>query len=333
MRHRPSPLFYAGIAALALASPLHGQDQPAPTGTRLMPDQQQAETLSYRRDRTERMTVPVAIEGRGPYRFVVDTGAERTVISRELASELALQPGRTATVHSMTEVSRVPTVVIPGLRIGSRTVNDIHAPALARGDLGASGMLGVDSLRSQRVVFDFARQEMTISPSRGREGRWPEGSIVVTGRRLFGRLVLVDAEVEGTRVWVIVDSGSQVSVANSALRERLARRGRLGPTFPIRLTSITGGEIDAEVGVAREIRIGGVDIRDLPIAFADVHPFHQLRLMDRPALLLGMDALQLFDRVSIDFANRRVRVLFPESSQKSPETQVAGAQRASRIVS
>ena len=333
MRYRPSPLFYAGIAAIVLASPGSGQEQTAPTGTRLVPDQQQAETLGYRRDRTERMTVPVAIEGRGPYRFVVDTGAERTVISRELASELALLPGRTATVHSMTEVSQIATVVIPGLRIGSRTVNGIHAPALARGDLGAPGMLGVDSLRSQRVVFDFQRQEMTISPSRRSEGRWPQGSIVVTGRRLFGRLVLVDAEVEGTRVWVIVDSGSQVSVANSALRERLARRGRLGRTFPIRLTSITGGEVDAEVGVAREIRIGGVDIRDMPIAFADVHPFRQLRLMDRPALLLGMDALQLFDRVSIDFANRRVRVLLPESSQQLPETQVAGAQRTSRIAS
>ncbi len=330
MRYRLSPLFYAGIAAIALASPLQGQDQPAPTGTRL--DQQQAETLGYRRDVTDRMTVPVAIEGRGPYRFVVDTGAERTVISSELARELELQPGRTATVHSMTEVSRIATVVIPGLRIGSRTVNGIHAPALARGHLGASGMLGVDSLRSQRVLFDFVRREMTIMPSRRAEAAWPQGSIVVTGRRIFGRLVLVDADVEGQRVWVIVDSGSQVSVANSALRERLSRRGRLGPTFPVRLTSITGGEVDAQIGVARRMRIGGVDIRDLPLAFADVHPFRQLGLMNRPALLLGMDALQLFDRVSIDFANRRVRVLLPESSEQAPETQVAGAaRRAGRI--
>jgi hypothetical protein len=156
---------------------------------------------------------------------------------------------------------------------------------------------------------------------------------VVTGRRIFGRLVLVDAEVEGTRVWVIVDSGSQVSVANSALRARLERRGRLGETYPIRLTSITGGEVDAEIGIAREMRIGGVDIHDLPIAFADVHPFRQLGLMNRPALLLGMDALRLFDRVSIDFANRRVRVLLPESSQSGPETQVATRERASRIAS
>jgi predicted aspartyl protease len=325
-------LWFAGIAAaLAMAAPLRGQPPPAAeTGTRL-PDQQHAETLGYRPDMTARMTVPVNIEGQGPFRFIVDTGAERTVISRELASALELRAGRTAVVHSMTEVSRIPTVVIPDLRIGGRSVSGIHAPALSRSDLGASGMLGVDSLQRQRVVFDFGRQEMTISPARGREERWPDGEIVVTGRRIYGRLVLVDASVDGERVWVIIDTGSQVSVANSALRSALQRRGRLGPTRPIQLLSITGGRMDAEYSVARRIRIGGADINFLPIAFADVHPFRQLRLTDRPALLLGMDALQLFDRVSVDFANRRVRVLLDDSSQ-STDTRMAGTVPGVRVI-
>jgi predicted aspartyl protease len=324
-------LWFAGIAAaLVFAAPLRGQGQPAAeTGTRL-PDQQSAETIGYKPDWTERMTVPVSIDGQGPYRFIVDTGAERTAISRQLASTLALSPGRTATVHSMTEVSRISTVVIPDLQIGGRSVNDIHALALDRSDMGAPGMLGVDSLQRQRVVFDFGRQEMTISPSRQTEQRWPEGTIVVTGRRHFGRLVLVDASVDGQRVWVIVDTGSQVSVANNALRNALQRRGRLGPTRTIQLLSITGGRTDAEYSIARRIRIGGLDINYLPVAFADVHPFRQLQLMDRPALLLGMDALRLFDRVSVDFANRRVRVLLDDSSM-SQELRMAGNAPRARI--
>lgn len=318
-------LWCAGLAALALTAPLLGQDQSAPTtGTRL-PDQQQAEILDYDTDITTRMTVPVSIGTEGPYNFVVDTGSERTVISSELARRLALSPGPNVVVHSMSEVSRVPTVVIPGLTVGRRTLNGIEAPSLAHRDLGAAGMLGVDSLQQQRVVFDFRRGEMTISPSQRAERSWPVGSIVVTGRRLFGRLVLVDAAVDGERVWVIVDTGSQVSVANSVLRERLRARRRLSQLYPIQLTSITGGVVPADYGVTRLIRIGGIDIRDLPIAFADVHPFRQLQLTDRPALLLGMDALRLFDRVSVDFANRRVRVLLPEDSQATPETRMAMA--------
>ena len=80
------------------------------------------------------------------------------------------------------------------------------------------------------------------------------------------------------------------------------------------VVSVTGGEFTADYTLARQIRIGGANITNLPIAFADVHPFRQLGLMDRPAILLGMDALQLFDRVSVDFANRRVRLLLPDSS-------------------
>lgn len=325
MRNGPSALLLTGLgAALALAAPSRAQqappaDEPAPT----LADQ--AETLGLTEDHNTRMTVPVSISGQGPFDFVVDTGAERTVISSELARSLALAPGRTATVHSMSEVSRIETVIIPDLRIGRRSVTGIHAPALSRANLGASGMLGVDSLQTQRVLFDFGRQQMTITPSRRREERWPEGTIVVTGRRLLGRLVLVDASVDGQRVWVVIDTGSQISVGNSALRTALQRRGRLGLMAPVRMMSVTGGLIDAEYTVARRIRIGGVDIVNLPVAFRDVHPFRQLGLMDRPALLLGMDALQLFDRVSVDFANRRVRVLLDDGALLGTEPRMASA--------
>lgn len=319
-------------AAFALAGPLHGQEQaPAPAPPSASPAappapaEQSSETIGFLPDATTRMTVPVSIDGQGPFRFVVDTGAERTVIARELARQLALTAGRATIVHSMTEVSEIPTVIIPGLRIGNRTVNDIHAPALAQGNLGAAGMLGVDSLQMSRVEFDFNRQELTISPSRRPEAEWrPDNTIVVTGRSRFGRLMLVDASVEGQRVWVILDTGSQVSVANNALRRALEHSHRLGTTWPIELLSITGGRLQAEYGIAHRIRIGGIDIHDLPIAFSDVHPFRQLQLLDRPALLLGMDALQLFERVSVDFANRRVRVLIRDTSFEQPETRIAG---------
>lgn len=59
------------------------------------------------------------------------------------------------------------------------------------------------------------------------------------------------------------------------------------------------------------------------MAFADVHPFKKLGLMDRPALLLGMDALRLFERVSVDFPNRRVRLLPPGSAERGG-TRLAG---------
>lgn len=308
----------ATIAMLLAAAPATAQE--VPDGE---PQIEIVEQIDLGQDRTERMTVPVRIEGRGPYSFIVDTGSERTVISRELAQQLGLDPGRTATVHSMTEVSRVGTVVIPELEVGRRTVSDIHAPALERRHLGAEGLLGIDSLQSQRVMFDFVRGEMTVTPSRRAEERWPEDTIVVNARSRYGHLMLVDASFDGERVYVIVDTGAQITVGNEALRRRLERRGRLGPLRPVQIMSVTGGTIEAEYGIARRITIGGAGIRNLPVAFADVNPFRQLDLTDRPAILLGMDALQLFERVSFDFANRRVRFLLPETSRLERELRLA----------
>jgi predicted aspartyl protease len=296
-------------------------------------DQQQAETIRTGQDINDRMTVGVEIGGRGPFPFIVDTGAERTVISSELANSLSLRPGRSVMVHSMSEVSEIATVVIPALRVGNRSTEAIHAPALSRANLGASGILGVDTLQRQRVTFDFKHRQMTVTPSRGPEERWPDAdTVVVTGRSLYGRLVLVDASVDGQRVWVIIDTGSEVSVGNMALRTALARRNRLREIAPIHMMSITGGVISANYGFARLIRVGGLDINNLPIAFADVHPFRQLGLMNRPALLLGMDALQLFSKVSVDFPNRRVRVLIDDGAMLDAPPRIAevgGQRRAS----
>jgi hypothetical protein len=122
---------------------------------------------------------------------------------------------------------------------------------------------------------------------------------------------------------VIIDTGAQVTVGNSALRRKLERKGRLGEIYPIALLSVTGGRVMADQTATKRMQLGGVEINDMPIAFADVHPFKKLDLMDRPAILLGMDVLRLFERISVDFANRKVRLLAPPRSQRDSATRYA----------
>ena len=309
------------IAAVALAglAPLSGQEPPPPSA----PDV--GTVLGTDLDRWARMTVPVTIGASGPFDFVVDTGAERTSIAQELARELRLGNGQRAKLHSVTEVSQIQTVLIPALEVGGRSVRDIHAPAFQRRHIGAEGILGVDALQSQRVSFDFIRQQMTVVNSHRREESWPADTIVVTARNRLGHLVMVDASVDGQKVWVILDTGAQTTIANNVLRRKLEQKGRLRATVPISLQSVTGGQLVADQTVVKRIRLGGVDIFDMPVAFADAHPFAKLGLSKRPALLLGMDALRLFDRVSVDFPNRRVKLLGGSRSQLQG-TRMAGKQ-------
>ncbi len=273
-------------------------------------------------DGADRMTVPVSVGGTGPYQFLVDTGSERTVISKELARQLRLTSGKSAILHSVMGANSIDTVHIPHLQVSSNTISVIDAPALGASNIGADGMLGIDSLRSQRVLFDFKAKTMSITPSSQPLERLDGDTIVVRARSRDGRLIFTQAKIDGKRVSVIVDTGSQVTIANLALQRLLAKKGHAPIPETVTIESVTGERMSANVTRIAQLELGNVKLTDLSIAFADAHIFRQLDLDDRPALLLGMNAMKAFDRISIDFAAKKVRFVLPGTSMRK-ELRVA----------
>lgn len=300
----------AALAALCLGGAAAGQGVAAPD------TEAPVDTVDFASNLATRMTVPVLIDGKGPYPFVVDTGAERTVVSNELVRQLGLGPGKSVRLHSMTDVGNFATAMISTLEMSRQRVSDIHAPVLRQAHIGASGILGTDTLQSQRIDFDFAAQTMSITQARTSGVYSGPDTIVVTARRRLGRLILVDAAIDGEKVTVILDTGSDATIGNEVLRRKLIAKRKLGSTFPVELMSVTGGRISIDYTQIDNMRLGNVFIDRMPIGFADVHPFAQLGLGDRPAILLGMDTLRLFSRVSVDFARRKVHFLVPPGSRR-----------------
>lgn len=249
--------------------------------------------VATRTDMAMRMTVPVTIGGKGPYQFVVDTGSDRSVVSRELAEQLKLGAGATVTMHSMTGVSEIGTVLVPALTIAGQTTRQINAPALESEYLGASGLLGIDTLKKRRIVMDFGKRQLSILAPGEQEPVDPD-TIIVTAKSRFGQLVLVDADVDGTPITVIIDSGAENTVGNNALRNLLAKRHRKLQFFKTELVDVTGGKLAAEFAAVGRIRIAGLMLENPVVAFADAHPFKRYDLQNRPAMLLGMDTLRAF---------------------------------------
>lgn len=262
-----------------------------------------------------RMTVPVSINQRGPWNFIIDTGAERTVVSRELAGVLGLSAGPRLRVIAMTGPSNVGSVIVPRLSVSTIARETIEAPALGARDLGAVGMLGIDALQGHAISINFDRQQMTLRPSRKRAGRGTAalpGEIVVVAKSLFGQLIVTDAFWHGKRISVVIDTGSPVTVGNSALLAAITRRPKeLGP---MQLTSATGGVLNTTAFTVDELNIGGIAFQNVTVAFSDVPPFARFGLGRTPALLLGMDSLKLFRQVHIDFANREIRFAAPRAT-------------------
>lgn len=289
----PATGFLLGLAIVtAFNPPANSADAPADG----------SDVLSVHRDAAERMTVPVTIGTAGTYRFLVDTGAQNTVISNELATRLALAHTARARLIGTAGESLVDIVRLDGLTLGTRSFDGLFAPLLRQQDIGADGVVGLDSLQRQRVMLDFRRNLMTIDDADS--VRDTGFDIVVRARRRSGQLIMTDATIDGVRVDVVIDTGSNGTIGNLALATALQRHGKLTETT---LQSITGQTIAANIGVARELVIGPMRLSEVSIAYAAAPPFAYLGLSRRPAIFLGMAELRAFRRVAIDFASRKVK--------------------------
>ncbi len=185
-------------------------------------------------------------------------------------------------------------------------------------------------LENRRILIDFRKESMSILETRKRARPLirDDDAIVVTARNMAGRLILSDARLDGRRVDVIVDTGAQTSVGNLALQEMVAksRQNRL-PFTPTVLGAVTGEAVPATRTAIKRIVINGMDVNDLPVSFADSQAFRALGLVERPALLIGMDSLSLFDRVEIDFPNKRVVFDLPDAAQRQTGQRFAATMR------
>jgi predicted aspartyl protease len=259
-------------------------------------------------DLYRRMTAPVRVNGQGPFPFVVDTGSNQTVIAAELAAQLGLPLGDPAPLNGVAGVQMAPTTQAR-LDIGPRRHRDATLSILAQADIGGSGLLGLEDLDGQEVTLDFRGRALRIEP--GRRSVNEIGAIAVKAHRRNGQLTLVDADIDGLRVTAFLDSGAQNTIGNMALRAMAISRNPTSPWYKTPIISATGQTIEAEMADLPRLRVGSLNMPDWPVAFADLHTFQMWNLVDRPAILLGVDVLSRFETVCLDFARDEVRFRLP----------------------
>jgi predicted aspartyl protease len=252
-----------------------------------------------------RIAVGVFIDGAGPFQFFVDSGADRSVIGETLAARLGLPPGRPVILHSTGGTRSAATVRLSTLRVGSSLIRDIAAPALSEQFLGGDGLLGIDALVDQRLTIDFEARTVVVQDTHRPEHAAGPDEVIVTARRRKGQLILTQADA-GIPIAAVIDTGTEITIGNSALRARLLHQGRR-PAMVGTVISVAGDSVPVDLLVVPEIRIGDLTLRNVLVAFSDVPPFALFGLASKPAILLGNDILSGFRRVSLDFRRRKVR--------------------------
>lgn len=260
------------------------------------------------RDRIGRIWAPVYINDKGPFRLVLDTGASTSAISPAIAKvlELPMHRSQSITLRGVTGSAEVPTIKVDSLVVGDLVMRSKRLPIIFDAFGGAEGVLGTEGMSDKRIHIDFGSDFIIIKRSRSEPAAPDFQTIPIEFMR--GKVLTTDALIGGIRIKAIIDTGLQITVANVAARDALLRQAARGA---LTTDEIVGATADIQVGeryLVPSIRIGDIVIRKSQVTFGDMHIFKHWKLLDEPAILIGMDVIGTLDVLIIDYKRAELQV-------------------------
>jgi predicted aspartyl protease len=251
------------------------------------------------------MFVDVLINGKGPYRFIVDTGATQTVLSSRVAASLGLRQVATNIMYGLGGEGKTdsPVYRVDTLKVGDVTIRDVPLGSLSNPllDLITDGILGPSLLADFAITIDYPRAQMELAR------KAPEAAKPVPVW-CFGGLLLVPVEVNGK--WkgnFLIDSGADGTLLSHSMANTL---GIYEDTPGARIPLPIGGVGGLENGV---LQVPSVNLKS---AF-ETRTFDSLMAIDLQAIsaliqtelsgVLGHDTLEDY-RLTIDYSKAEIRL-------------------------
>ncbi|MGE5278516.1 MAG: retropepsin-like aspartic protease [Acidobacteriota bacterium] len=266
-----------------------------------------------------RPVVEVAIDGKGPFPFVLDTGAGGTVLGSDLARELALPEAGEARIgdpinpHAIAAKRvRIGRLALGGATFSGMTATSMENPAL-REHLGARGVLGMPVFGDLLLTLDFGRGEVRIG--RGQLPP-PDGRDVVAYRPGFGGTIRVPITVGPLELDADLDSGSPAAVSlPNEYMDRLPLEGK--PVEIGRARTVTSEFVVYGATLKGAVQIGGHRLENPALRFNKL-----------PVANVGSGLLRRF-AVTIDQRNRRIRLAETPSATEAGDAPKGPPARAS----
>jgi predicted aspartyl protease len=262
------------------------------------------------RDRIGRIWAPVFIDGQGPLRLVLDTGATSVALTRDAATLLGLPVDRARQVRlrGTTGSTVVPQVEVRQLEIGDFLVENQRVILVDDAFGGADGVLATRLLNDRRIYVEFRRDRIEITRSRNQPA--PLGFSTIPVKFASRQVPWVEAWMGPVKVKAIIDTGAQQSIGNLALRVALAAaRRRAMELRDEGVIGVTGDVQEGQSAAVPTIRLGNVQVSNARVNFVDLHIFEHWRMLDEPAMLIGMDVIGVFDTFILDYRRRELQLL------------------------
>ncbi len=244
----------AGLAGLAGAGPLRG-------AIPLDPE-------------TRRCIVPVMLDGRKA-RLVLDTGAERSVLTLSAVQRLGLPldrwvettlrgAGGMFETHANADIG---SATLGGWRLYQYPAQSGLSFAVTATELGGvDGLLGADMLRHFTLDLDMPRRRLTLGlPS---AAAFSPSALPLS--LLWPNLLLAPVRLDGRNLTALIDTGATESLVNARGLYRLGLTPERLARDPIAVTLAVGGDFATRLQRFSELQIGAVSLPAPVLQTADV---------------------------------------------------------------
>ncbi len=289
------------LLALLLLSPLAQEAPPSPQDLKY--SKPPRETVVPEKGATlpmeswgPRPILSAKVNGKGPYRFIVDTGSSLSVIlDRGVAAEIGLEGGEDHEVAGL----KGKGLALETLTIG--TVEMTHIPAVVNdigkylpGPTAPVGILGIGLFADCLFTYDFPAKQFRIE-----RGTLPESGATIVPYQYQGQIQF-EIDVAGVKVPVHLDTGSPGTLTlTDAFEEKL----------PLMAAPVSAGQIRTPMGgaslrratLAGTLELAGHEFANPSISFADLPPLVAAQVGNVGSTLLKEFA------VTFDQKNKRLR--------------------------
>ncbi|MDP3739164.1 MAG: aspartyl protease family protein [Hyphomonadaceae bacterium] len=297
-------MLLAAAPALAVAGNAYAQQ--AVTGLLLKPDDDPSADaempLDAWTDTFGRPTAKVRLNGKGPFRFLVDTGSTTTVLAARLSEVVGAPMIGTAIVNGTTGTAEMPIATMATLETGVVTKTNVRVAIISdRGLAREDGILGADVFAGRRLNFDIQNKTVTVDSSKRQSRFAPVSNLRVRN----GLLAEIDGRIGTIPVKLMLDTGAQHCIGNMPLQRALERAyPRQRRVDSVKVVGVTGHTIIGNFFELPKVDFRKFAVKDAGAVMADA-PIFQVWNLDRdPALIVGVNLLARLAGFSIDYGAR-----------------------------
>jgi hypothetical protein len=260
------------------------------------------------------VVIPVTVNGRGPFDFMVDTGSQVTVVDPSLAQELGLKSQGTVGLVSTASYAQASSSVLDSLKAGGQAVGHSLAVVQDLGQIQAAdphirGVLGEDFLAHFDMLIDYGRKILCLDATGSMRDKVRGERILLVSplhpedELAFAQRLVVAVHLSGAgsrQILLQLDSGS-----DGPILYQTRGQSRLSILDHATLRSDTASAAQRAFAVLppQDLRIGGRTLSQVPFV-TPVSVGNDVPNRDEDGLLPTV----LFQRVFISFAGRYVTI-------------------------